>query len=93
METPHSKRLRVGDDHDASASVQKTSQYFDDALKYSPAENITFLTSLAEELNVEGSLGDTDDDEDEEEDYYELMDVARRRWTPNQLRARIRKLL
>lgn len=89
METPHSKRLRVGDDHDASASVQKTSKYFEDSLKYSPAEAPCELGSLAEEMNVEGSPSD----DEEEEDYYELMDVARRRWTPNQLRARIRKLL
>lgn len=93
METPHAKRLRVGDVCDDSASVQKTSKSIEDALKYSLAEASCELDILAEEMNMDqGSPGSTDDDE-EEEDYYELMDVARRRWTPNQLRARIRKLL
>lgn len=94
METPQSKRLRVGDDHDASTSAQKTSKYFDDDLKCSPAGAPCDPSRLDEHLNVEGSPDDTDDDqEEEEEDYYELMHVARRRWTPNQLRGRIRKLL
>ena len=48
METPDSKRLRVGDDHDASASAQKTSKYLDDV--YSRAA-ITFLKKCFDDMD------------------------------------------
>mmetsp|Transcript_110791 Transcript_110791/g.203100 ORF Transcript_110791/g.203100 Transcript_110791/m.203100 type:complete len:312 (-) Transcript_110791:83-1018(-) len=90
--TPPAKRLKPADDDQEGRTAQKTSKFFSEGVVQSEEEQDLLGGEHNAELDETNESVDNSD-ESEEEDYLEMMGMARRRWTPNQLRARIRKLL